>query len=75
MKFKKGDIIKASETAKYSSMHPWISEYEVKDIANGDLYSDKYYVLADQDGKRTYHDYHHVDNLFRISLQHVLKNL
>ena len=75
MKFKKGDIIKAADIEKVSSRYPWFSKYEVKEIANGDLFSDKYYVLSDEDGKRTFHDYRYVDESFKLSLQHVLKNL
>lgn len=74
MKFKKGDIINVRDTKKFN-IQPWFPQYEVKEIANGDLFSDKYYVLSDEEGKRTFHDYKYVDDVFKLSLQHVLKNL
>lgn len=75
MKFKKGDIIKATKTAKYSSKYPYLPEYEVKEIANGDLFTDDYYLLADKEGNRNYYAQENVDQLFKISLPHILKNL
>ena len=74
MKFKKGDVIK-SGVKDFATANKLLFEYEVKEIANGDLFADKYYVLSDTSGKRTYLDQEYVDHLFTISVKHVLKNL
>ena len=71
MKFKKGDNI-----VRNSTMHTyhWAPLYEVKDIANGDLYADQYYIL--QAGARSsMHDVNIIDETFQFSLRDALKNL
>lgn len=74
MKFKKGDTIVKNNIISYSSAHQWSPKYEITNIANGDLFSDQYYVLGSGVAAAMY-DSSVVDEQFQLSLKDILKNL
>lgn len=74
MRFKKGDSIIINQIGRFSSAVPWANNYEVTDIANGDLYSDQYYVLS-AGTQTSMHDVTLVDKQFNFSLKDTLKKL
>lgn len=72
MKFKKGDNIVVNPFS--SIRNGWASVYEVKDIANGDLFADQYYILG-AGTESSMHDVNIVDQQFEFSLKDTLKKL
>lgn len=74
MKFRKGDNIVTNDIGRFQSANRWAPLYEVKDIANGDLFADQYYILR-AGTQSSMHDVNIVDQQFEYSLKDTLKKL